>query len=345
MPERPWFKFFRGDWRSDPGLRLCSAAARGVWIEVICLLYDGNPCGTLTSTKGEPLTPEQVARSCSLMTDEVVAGLAELEANDVFARAFAKANSLANAPFCQSVLDENGAERLLPDGVIFSRKIVRDAQLSEKRSSAGRQGAFAKHFAIANSVAKCGSGSGSGSNSDSGLSGSGSEQSVLPGTEPEPVAPPRKPRARASSRPRVEVDPDLRQVLDAHQRFMLEHRSAVYVTPATTANLDTAAQVLTAAGGDVQRAVRLVELYVKLADDEFIERCGWAFKWLPSRCAKLAVVAGRRDEKPASANRRQFRETVDAYIEQGLTDEELVGCFGEEQLREFGCWPPRRKVG
>jgi hypothetical protein len=141
MPERPWFKFFRGDWRSDPGLRLCSAAARGVWIEVICLLYDGNPCGTLTTAKGEPLTTQQVARSCSLLDSEVAPGLAELEAQGVFSR------------------DERGT--------IFSRKIMREADLSEKRSSAGRQGAFAKSFASAKQPAKCGSGSGSDSGSDS----------------------------------------------------------------------------------------------------------------------------------------------------------------------------------
>ncbi|ANB33251.1 hypothetical protein M2324_003640 [Rhodovulum sulfidophilum] len=36
----PWLKFYTSDWRSDPGLRMCGLAARGLWVEMICLMHE-----------------------------------------------------------------------------------------------------------------------------------------------------------------------------------------------------------------------------------------------------------------------------------------------------------------
>jgi hypothetical protein len=35
MPELPWDKWFPTNWASEPGLRLCSAATRGIWFEAL----------------------------------------------------------------------------------------------------------------------------------------------------------------------------------------------------------------------------------------------------------------------------------------------------------------------
>jgi hypothetical protein len=40
--KRPSFQFYPGDWQSDLKLRRCSAAARGVWIDVLCALHDSD---------------------------------------------------------------------------------------------------------------------------------------------------------------------------------------------------------------------------------------------------------------------------------------------------------------
>ena len=106
MSEKPWFKFFGGDWRSDSALRMCSPSSRLLWLEIICLMAEAEPCGHLL-IKGRTPTDHQLAVQVALATDEVIDGLAELEENGVFSRTSA--------------------------GVIYSRKMVRDARKSKEQ--------------------------------------------------------------------------------------------------------------------------------------------------------------------------------------------------------------------
>lgn len=39
---RPSFQFYPGDWTKNANLRRCSPAARGVWIDILCLLHDSD---------------------------------------------------------------------------------------------------------------------------------------------------------------------------------------------------------------------------------------------------------------------------------------------------------------
>jgi hypothetical protein len=61
MNKRPSFQFYPSDWRNDAGLRLCSISARGLWMDMMCLMHDGEPYGHLT-VMGRPIVPEQIAR-------------------------------------------------------------------------------------------------------------------------------------------------------------------------------------------------------------------------------------------------------------------------------------------
>ena len=45
--KRPSFQFYPGDWQANVKLRRCSLAARGAWIEVLCLLHGSDPYGTI----------------------------------------------------------------------------------------------------------------------------------------------------------------------------------------------------------------------------------------------------------------------------------------------------------
>jgi hypothetical protein len=40
--KRPSFQFYPADWRSDSKLRRCSEAARGAWVDVLCVLHDSD---------------------------------------------------------------------------------------------------------------------------------------------------------------------------------------------------------------------------------------------------------------------------------------------------------------
>lgn len=43
--KRPSFQFYPADWRNNAKLRRCSEAARGAWIDVLCLLHDFDEYG------------------------------------------------------------------------------------------------------------------------------------------------------------------------------------------------------------------------------------------------------------------------------------------------------------
>ena len=103
--KRPWLKFFPSDWRSDPRLRMCSLAARGLWIDLVCYMHEGEPYGHLT-IDGVPPSLAAVAALLGRPLREVKQALAELEQHGVFDRA------------------KNGA--------IVSRRLVRDNLRAEE---------------------------------------------------------------------------------------------------------------------------------------------------------------------------------------------------------------------
>jgi hypothetical protein len=45
--KRPSFQFYPSDWLRDTALRTCSTGARGLWMDMICFMHEGNPYGYL----------------------------------------------------------------------------------------------------------------------------------------------------------------------------------------------------------------------------------------------------------------------------------------------------------
>lgn len=60
MSKLPAFQFYPGDWMKDPNLRRCSPAARGVWIDLLCLMFECEERGVLISG-GVPWSREDVS--------------------------------------------------------------------------------------------------------------------------------------------------------------------------------------------------------------------------------------------------------------------------------------------
>lgn len=112
MTTRPWMKWYPSDWRSDPRLRMCSLAARGLWAEMICLMHEAEPYGSLL-VNGAPITDKQLASLVGASHREVTAALAELEAAGVFS---------------------------LDGAVIYSRRMRRDKEKSERDKANGKGG-------------------------------------------------------------------------------------------------------------------------------------------------------------------------------------------------------------
>jgi len=68
----PWRKFFPGDWLKDPALRMCSLAARGAWIDLVCAMHEGSDDGVLRGTV------EGLSRICGCSPEEMESCLNEL---------------------------------------------------------------------------------------------------------------------------------------------------------------------------------------------------------------------------------------------------------------------------
>jgi hypothetical protein len=117
----PWGKFWWKDWLTDPALSVCSLAAQGLWMRMLCIMSMSEPPGHLIipPTTRKESEAKQVARMCLADARQVRALLAELETRRVFSR-------------------EKG-------GIIVSRRMIRDAELSDKgRVNAAKKGQHPK---------------------------------------------------------------------------------------------------------------------------------------------------------------------------------------------------------
>jgi hypothetical protein len=112
--KRPSFQFYPSDWRNDQALKLCSLAARGLWIELMCLMHAAEPYGHLVFN-GSPMSSGQVARLIGESERDVKRWLDELIANKVCSVDAA--------------------------GVLFSRRMVRDERVRNARGNGGQAGA------------------------------------------------------------------------------------------------------------------------------------------------------------------------------------------------------------
>lgn len=118
--KRPAFQFYPADWRKDVGLQSCSMAAQGLWINVLCIAHQCEPYGHLT-INGRPMTNAQIGRQ--------IGGLSEAEAGALL----------------QELLDAGVASRA-DDGAVFSRRMVRDEDLRNRRADGGKSGAEFGHL-------------------------------------------------------------------------------------------------------------------------------------------------------------------------------------------------------
>ena len=109
----PWMKFYPADWRADPALRMCSIAARGLWMEILCLMHEATPRGSLL-VNGLPVSGKQLAVLSGITPRELGILMDELEAAGVFSK------------------EDNGT--------VYSRRIRRDVARAERDKANGKGG-------------------------------------------------------------------------------------------------------------------------------------------------------------------------------------------------------------
>ncbi len=113
MPKRPSFQFYPSDWLRDTALRSCSTGARGLWIDMICFMHEGNPYGHL-KVGDKVILPVNLARMVGETLEVVEGWLKEL--------------------------NHAGVYDLTEDGTICSRRMIRDENLRQIRALGGKLG-------------------------------------------------------------------------------------------------------------------------------------------------------------------------------------------------------------
>src|SRR5919108_6090925 len=96
---QPWMKWFWSDWRSDPNLHACSLAARGLWAEMLGIMYFAVPYGHLL-VNGRQISIAELALQVGRPVPEVKRAFTELGKHLVYS--------------------------MTDDGIVYSRRMVRD---------------------------------------------------------------------------------------------------------------------------------------------------------------------------------------------------------------------------
>lgn len=85
MSGTTWTKFYWSDWESDPALRVCSLAAQGLWMRMLCIASAHDPIGYV-AVAGRGLDETALGRMTGCSESEAASLLGELERNGVFSR-------------------------------------------------------------------------------------------------------------------------------------------------------------------------------------------------------------------------------------------------------------------
>lgn len=79
----PWIKFYPSDWLSDESLRGCTPEARGLWVDMICLMAKSKRHGYLLAGD-KPMAVEHLARIFGQSLEKTSALLVELANSGVY---------------------------------------------------------------------------------------------------------------------------------------------------------------------------------------------------------------------------------------------------------------------
>ena len=116
--ERPADQWYWDDWFSAFDVRLCSLASKGLWTDMLGIMFKAKIRGTLT-INGKKVDSKELAKLTGSSRKEINECLKELEEHNVFSR--------------------------LDDGTIICRRMFRKSgkkdQISQTRSEAGKKGA------------------------------------------------------------------------------------------------------------------------------------------------------------------------------------------------------------
>ena len=110
----PAIQFYPGDWHKDQGVQALDLAQRGAWFELLLMMHDSDERGVLL-VNGAPMPDAVIARRL---------GLDNQNANQILT----------------TLLTYGVASRREADGALFCRRMVKDENLRQVRTAAGKKG-------------------------------------------------------------------------------------------------------------------------------------------------------------------------------------------------------------
>jgi hypothetical protein len=113
--KQPFIKFYVRDWQADSELRMCSLEARGLWIELICIMHTAKRRGYLETPQGLPLDDVQTSRLIGVDKGDLYRCKEELILHGVV-----------------SVEEETG--------LIYCRRMIKEESKARKCSASGKRG-------------------------------------------------------------------------------------------------------------------------------------------------------------------------------------------------------------
>lgn len=113
MSGLPYAKFYWNDWQGDPLLALCSLAAQGLWMRMLCVAAESDKIGRVRIA-GRQATVDDLAKLARTPSDEVSKLISELENQNVFSR-----------------------DR---DGTIYCRRMINDEKKRRASAKGGKVG-------------------------------------------------------------------------------------------------------------------------------------------------------------------------------------------------------------
>lgn len=106
-------QFYPADWRKDPNVQSMGFFERGVWFEILCLMFESEQRGKLV-LNGKPMPDEALARLLGLDKQRLISVL--------------------------TVLIEYGVASRDDQGALVNRRMVRDEELRQVRAKCGSLG-------------------------------------------------------------------------------------------------------------------------------------------------------------------------------------------------------------
>ena len=113
MSKLPAFQFYPGDWLKDPNLRRCTHAAKGVWMDLLCLMFESEERGVL-ATAGVAWSDDEIALAVGGDRAVVLA--------------------------CVQELTHKGVANRQSNGALYSRRLIRDEHKRRLCVAAGKRG-------------------------------------------------------------------------------------------------------------------------------------------------------------------------------------------------------------